>query len=450
VPTLLIVDDEANIVRSLAGALGRDGYQADGATSLAEARERLREAVDIVLLDVRLPDGSGLDLLAEIARTAPDTVVVMMSGHATIDTAVQATRLGAYDFLEKPLALDKLLVLLRNATASRALASETRRLREAWALPIIGGSPAVRTLLQEIQRAGASGARVLIQGEHGTGKELVARALHAASPRHAMPFVAVNCAAIPEELIESELFGHERGAFTGATQARRGRFEEASGSTLFLDEVGDLSPRAQTKLLRVLEAGELTRVGGGRPIRVDTRVIAATNRDLTARVQADPFRADLYFRLAVIPITVPPLRERPEDIPLLVEHFAERLVAETARTMPRARRPRTFAAASLELLRRHPFPGNVRELRNLVERLLIMSPAGTIGPEQVRAVLPPPPGPAPTGERLSDAVQAFEARQIEATLKATGGNMTEAAARLGLERSHLYKKMRKLGVRPPS
>jgi two-component system nitrogen regulation response regulator NtrX len=456
--SLLIVDDEANIVTSLQGALGREGYQVDGAANLAAARTRLREAYDLVLLDVWLPDGSGLGLLAEIAATAPDTVVIMMSGHGTIDLAVQATRLGAWDFLEKPLALERLLVLLRNATTGRALASENRRLREPWMRPILGRSAAIRALLDQILRAGPSAARVLIGGEHGTGKELVARALHAASPRRDRAFVAVNCAAIPEELIESELFGHERGAFTGATQARRGRFEEAHGGTLFLDEVGDLSPRAQTKLLRVLEAGELTRVGGERAIRVDARVTAATNRDLRERVAAGQFRDDLYYRLAVIPITVPPLRERPEDIPLLVEHFAARLAGETGPSPGRPGSQRRFTAAALDRLARHPFPGNVRELRNLVERLLIMTPAGSIDAEHVRAVLPPsePPATAATGPRepdngrLADAVRRFEQQRIEAALAATGGSMTEAAARLGLERSHLYKKMKRLGVSPPS
>jgi two-component system nitrogen regulation response regulator NtrX len=454
-PSLLIVDDEANIVTSLQGALGREGYQVDGAANLAAARERLREAYDLVLLDVWLPDGSGLGLLAEIAATAPDTVVIMMSGHGTIDLAVQATRLGAWDFLEKPLALERLLVLLRNATAGRALASENRRLREPWMRPILGRSAAIRALLEEIQRAGPSAARVLIGGEHGTGKELAARALHAASPRSDRAFVAVNCAAIPEELIESELFGHERGAFTGATQARRGRFEEAHGGTLFLDEVGDLSPRAQTKLLRVLEAGELNRVGGERAIRVDARVIAATNRDLREPAAAGPFRDDLYFRLAVIPITVPPLRERPEDIPILVEHFAARLAGETAPDPPARRSgvPRRFTAGALERLAQHRFPGNVRELRNLVERLLIMTPAGPIEARHVRAVLPQAEAPRPAtadNGRLADDVRRFEQQRIEAALAATGGSMTEAAARLGLERSHLYKKMRRLGIRSPA
>jgi two-component system nitrogen regulation response regulator NtrX len=414
----------------------------DGAASLAEARAGLREAYDIVLLDVWFPEGSGLDLLAEIMADTPETAVIMMSGHATIDVAVSATRLGAFDFLEKPVSLERLLVLLRNASTTRALEAENRRLRRPWTLPIIGRSSALEKLLREIEQAGPSSARVLIQGEHGSGKELVARALHAAGPHREMPFVAVNCSAIPEELIESELFGHERGAFTGATQARRGRFEEAHGGTLFLDEVGDLSPRAQTKLLRVLQEGELSRVGGNRIIKVDVRVIAATNRDLAARARSGEFREDLYFRLAVVPMTVPPLRERPEDIALLVEHFAAQLVRETGGS------PRRFSVPAVELLQRYPFPGNVRELRNLVERLLIMTPGATIRPEQVRAVLPQVESLTGPGARLSDTVREFERRQIEVALEAAGGSMTQAAARLGLERSHLYKKMKKLGWRP--
>jgi len=440
-PSILIVDDEANIRASLKGALGREGYQVEEAASLGAARPLLRESFDFVLLDVWFPNESGIELLAEIRAASPETTVVMMSGHATIDVAVQATRLGAFDFLEKPIALERLLVLLRNALASQALAAENRRLREPWAVPLIGESPAIRDLLEQIARAGPSPARVLIRGEHGTGKELVARALHESSARRGMPFVAVNCAAIPEELFESELFGHERGAFTGATQSRRGRFEEAHGGTLLLDEVADLSARAQTKLLRVLQEDELTRVGGSRGIRVDVRVVAATNRDLAAAVEANAFREDLFFRLAVIPLTVPPLRERREDVALLVEHFLAHLARETGRAR------RSFSPAAMAALARYDFPGNVRELRNLVERLVIMSPGARIEIDQVEAVLPA--GALDEGETaaLSDAVRDFERQQIELALRAEGGHMTRAAARLGLERSHLYKKMRQLGMR---
>jgi two-component system nitrogen regulation response regulator NtrX len=439
-PSLLIVDDEANIRTSLSGALGREGYQVDSAASVAEGRNKLREAYDFVLLDVWFPDGSGLELLEEIANNNPESVVIMMSGHATIDVAVQATKLGAYDFLEKPISLERLLILLRNASTALSLRDENRRLAQSWAAPIIGTSAPIQSLLREIHLAGRSDARVLIQGENGTGKELVARALHASGSRRDRPFVAVNCSAIPEELIESELFGHERGAFTGATQSRRGRFEEAHGGTLFLDEVGDLSPRAQTKLLRVLEEGEFFRVGGNRNIKVDVRVIAATNRDLAERIRSDQFREDLYFRLAVIPLTVPPLRERSDDIPLLLDHFAVRIAAET-----NGKRKR-FTEGAVDLLRRYPFPGNVRELRNLVERLNIMTPGPSVGQDQVLAVLPRAEGAVAQGVRLSDAVREFEKEQIEAALLFEG-TMTKAAARLGLERSHLYKKMKKLGWR---
>jgi two-component system nitrogen regulation response regulator NtrX len=438
--TILIVDDEESIRRSVADVLQDEGYRTASAPDGDAALRAVDGAApDLVLLDVAMPGRDGIEVLERVRRAHPGLPVVMMSGHATIDTAVQATRLGAFDFLEKPVALERLRVVLRNAQAARGLAAENRRLREGWAQPIVGRSAAVRKLLDEIRLAGPSPARVLIQGENGTGKELVARALHAASPRRERPFVPVNCSAIPDELVESELFGHEKGAFTGATQSRRGRFEEADGGTLFLDEVADLSPRAQTKLLRVLEAGELTRVGGSRPIAIDVRVVAATNRDLAAAIASEVFREDLYFRLAVIPITVPPLRDRSEDVPLLVEHFAARLAKEMGR------RSQTFAPEALERLRRYAFPGNVRELRNVVERLIIMNPGVPIDAERVAAVLPRTESAAAEPRRLSEVVRDFERRQIEAALAAEGGSMTRAAARLGLERSHLYKKMKQLG-----
>jgi len=440
--TVLIADDEPNILTSLRDSLGREGYQVDVAPSIAEARARLRDAYDFVLLDVRFRDGEGLDLLDEIRSGAPETVVVMMSGHATIDTAVRATRLGAWDFLEKPIALERLLVLMRNAAAATTLAAENRRLQRAWPHAIVGRSPAIQRLVREIEQAGPSGSRVLIHGEHGTGKELVARALHASSPRREMPFVAVNLSAIPETLLESELFGHERGAFTGATEARRGRFEEANLGTLFLDEIGELSASAQSKLLRVLQENELSRVGGGRTIRVDVRVISATNRDLAEAIRAHQFREDLFFRLNVIPIEVPPLRDRGSDVPLLVEHFAAQIARETSA------RPRAFAPEALERLRRYAFPGNVRELRNLVERLLIMNPDATLTERHVAAVLPRTESGGAEG-RLADAVRLFERERIAAALRLEEGNVTRAAERLGLERSHLYKKMRALGMPPP-
>jgi two-component system nitrogen regulation response regulator NtrX len=448
-PSVLVVDDEANIRSSLEGALGREGYQVETAASAAEARAKLKESFDTLLVDVWLPDGSGLDLLRETMAQNPDAVVIVMSGHATIDAAVEATRLGAYDFLEKPLSLDRLLILLRNSATAATLRAENQRLSRAWAGPIVGRSPAIKKLIAEVERAGSSAARVLVRGENGTGKELVARALHAAGPRRDQPFVAVNCAAIPEELIESELFGHERGAFTGATQSRKGRFEEAHRGTLFLDEVGDLSARAQTKLLRVLQEGELNRVGGNRTILVDVRVIAATNRDLEELARAGRFREDLYFRLNVIPITVPPLRERVEDIPPLVERFITQIATDAGV------KSRPFTAEALDALGRYSYPGNVRELRNIVERLLIMAPGNRIGAESVRTILPmtaaTAAGDGAANGRLADLVRDFERSAIEAALDAEAGNMTRAAARLGLERSHLYKKMKKLGFpTPPS
>jgi two-component system nitrogen regulation response regulator NtrX len=445
VSSILIVDDEANIRSTLKGALAREGYQVDDAPSVAAARTLLKDAYDVVLLDVWFPGENGLELLAEIRRNSPETTVVMMSGHANVDTAVEATKLGAYDFMEKPLSLDRLLVVLRNATSARALESENQRLRATWATPLVGDSAPMRALVEQIALAGPSSARVLLAGENGTGKELVARALHEASPRRAMPFVAVNCSAIPEELFESELFGHEKGAFTGATQSRRGRFEEANGGTLLLDEVADLSARAQTKLLRVLQESEITRVGGSRTIRVDVRVVAATNHVLPEAVASGRFREDLYFRLAVIPMQVPALRERPDDLPALVEHFLAQLARETGRRAP------AFSPAALEALRHHDFPGNVRELRNLVERLVIMNPGTRIGPEQVVSALPRPAdaaaGPATEPAALADAVALFERRHIAAAIAEEHGNMTRAAQRLGLERSHLYKKLRQLGMR---
>jgi two-component system nitrogen regulation response regulator NtrX len=440
--TILVVDDEANIRSSLSSALGREGYQVDQAASLSEARAKLRESYDFVLLDVWFPDGSGLDLLAEIMAGNPETVAIMMSGHATVDAAVKATRLGAFDFLEKPISLERLLILLRNASETVVLKAENRRLAEPWSHSIVGRSRPIQSMLGMIQRAGESHVSVLIQGENGTGKELVARALHAAGPRRGQPFVAVNCSAIPEELIESELFGHERGAFTGATQSRRGVFEEATHGTLFLDEIGDMSARAQTKLLRALQEHEITRVGGNRAIKVDVRVISATNQDLAERIRSERFREDLYFRIAVVPITVPPLRERVEDIPLLVEHFAAQMAKETGG------KPRTFTTPAVELLQHYSFPGNVRELRNLVERLWIMTRGAVIGAEQVQAVLPRPDGAAASGVRLSEAVREFERKEIELALLGAGGSMTRAASMLGLERSHLYKKMKKLGWKP--
>ncbi len=447
---ILIVDDEESILNQLRWGLAGE-YEVITAINADEARRALRdEKPSIVTLDVTLGPPSagpeGLDLLDEIVEKHPLTKVIMVTGNDSRENAVTAIRRGAVDWYAKPIELEELRVILKRAVHIRQieLAQGGGPVPRRRYHRLVGESEAMRKVFALIQRVASTDVNVLILGENGTGKELVARALHASSPRHAMPFVAVNCSAIPGELFESELFGHEKGAFTGATQARRGHFEEAHGGTLLLDEVADLPTRAQTKLLRVLQEQELTRVGGSRSIRVDVRVIAATNRDLQALVAAGEFREDLYFRLAVIPMRVPALRARAGDIPELVEHFLALHAHDSGR------RAQVFSTPALEALARYPFPGNVRELRNIVERLVIMNPGARIGPEHVAAVLPSA-GTADPGTSgpalLSEAVRDFERRHIEGALAAEGGNMTRAAARLGLERSHLYKKMNQLGMR---
>jgi two-component system nitrogen regulation response regulator NtrX len=466
--TVLIVDDEPRILETLAALLEREGWHTrtarDGAA--ADAQLEQDDEIGVALLDVALPGESGLAILERWRNSRPDLSVVLMSGHGTIEMAVQATRLGAYDFLEKPLSADKVLVTLRNAERARRLTRENATLREVAGLSraIVGRSAVVKTLIETLRRVGPTTATALIQGESGTGKELVARGLHDLSPRRDEAFVAVNCAAIPEELVESELFGHEKGAFTGAVQARRGRFEDAHRGTLFLDEVGDMSPRTQARLLRALQEGEIVRVGGNAPTKVDVRVVAATNHDLAHAVSDGSFREDLFYRLNVVPLFVPPLRERAEDVGVLAEHF----LALLARTM--GRKPKKLDREALEALARHAWPGNIRELRNLVERLVILTPGETIGAADVAAHLggaapmrptlspapaaaPPAPAepiddeddepqePAPAGS-LRDQLDRAERVAIEAALR-EAGTVARAAELLGLERSHLYKKLRK-------
>jgi two-component system nitrogen regulation response regulator NtrX len=471
--TVLVVDDEPRILESVSSILEREGWSVltarDG--TAADAQLARNGGAALVLLDVALPGESGLALLERWKTEHPELVVVLMSGHGTIEMAVKATRLGAYDFLEKPLSADRLLLTLRNAARARTLATENASLREVAGLgrAIIGRSQAVRALLDTVGRVGPTPATALIQGESGTGKELVARALHDLSPRREEAFVAVNCAAIPEELVESELFGHEKGAFTGAVQARRGRFEEAHRGTLFLDEVGDMSPRTQARLLRALQEGEISRVGANATIKVDVRVLAATNRSLEKAIAEGAFREDLFYRLNVVPLVVPPLRERSEDTGLLAEHFLKLV----ARQM--GRRPKSLDREALEALARHEWPGNVRELKNLIERLVILSPGETIhaadvalhlgGVTAARPVAKPSAaaarpeseadpheddaaddaaafdGPAPVGS-LRDQLDRAERAAIEAALR-EAGTVARAAERLGLERSHLYKKLRK-------
>jgi DNA-binding NtrC family response regulator len=445
-PRILIVDDDPGTLASLSRAFALEGYTALTASSAARALERLdAEPVDAILSDVVMPETSGLELLARLKERAPAVPVILMSGQATVETAVKATRLGALDFVEKPVGLDRLLLTLRNALRQGRLERENRELRLYWEeeSALVGDSPPLAALRALVERAAPADVPVLVLGENGTGKELVARAIHDLSPRRSEPFLKMNCAAVPAELVESELFGHEKGAFSGALAQRRGRFEQADGGTLFLDEVGDMPPAMQAKLLRVLQDGELTRVGGSDEIRVDVRVISATNQDLDALLAQGRFREDLLYRLNTLTLRVPALREHASDVPALVLHFAG------AACRRNHWRPRHFAEPALELLRQQPWRGNIRELKNVVERALILSEADPIGAGEVRAALPaavPRPGGLPAEGRLADLVDAYERDVIRERLKAMGGHVTNAARSLGLERSHLYKKCRQLGL----
>jgi two-component system nitrogen regulation response regulator NtrX len=434
---ILIVDDEENIGLSLRLILEREGYAARLANSVAAFR-RIAEPADAYLVDVRLPDGSGIEILKHIRQADADAQVIMISGQATIADAVEATRGGAFDFLEKPLSRDKVLLALKNAVAQRTLREENTRLREQVDSPaVIGESETWRRTVEEATLAARSDARVLLLGESGTGKELLAAHIHRASPFAGGPFVKVNCAAIPTELLESELFGHEKGAFTGAGMARRGKFELADGGTIFLDEVGDLPLAAQAKLLRVLQEGEFHRVGGEQPVRVSVRVVSATNRDLAQLAAQQKFREDLYYRLNVMPVRVPPLRERRSDIGLLAEGFLEDFCRRNNF------RPKRFDEDVLDILAKWHWPGNVRELRNVVERMAILTPGETIGagvaPLELRS-----PEAAPS--TLQQARESAERDHIQRALEAAGWNVSAAARALGMERTNLHKRMRALGL----
>jgi two-component system nitrogen regulation response regulator NtrX len=421
-------------------------------TAVGTGAEALRlfaeETPDLVVLDIWMPQRDGLETLAELKRLHADATIVMISGHATIETAVKATRLGAYDFIEKPLSLEKTLVTVARALEHGRLERENANLRARLdrQTAIIGVSEPVRVLRDQIAKAAPTSGRVLIQGENGSGKELVARAIHALSARRDGPFVEVNCAAIPEELIESELFGHERGAFTGALARRRGKFEAADGGTLFLDEIGDMSLKTQAKVLRALEEQAFERVGGRDTVKVDVRVIAASNRDLPALIAQGQFREDLFYRLNVIPIEVPPLRARQDDIPTLVDHFIAVFCTENGKRL------KTVSGEALAWFLAYDWPGNVRELRNMVERLVIMTPADVIGPEDLPAPLRPKEtatGAEARERSLKEARDAFERAYIVAELRTHDWNMTRTAERLGIERSHLYRKIKTYGITPP-
>jgi two-component system nitrogen regulation response regulator NtrX len=450
---ILVVDDEAGVRASLAGILLDEGYAVHavetGEAALAALAAR---RFDLVLLDVWLPGKDGLEVLSRVREADAELPVVVISGHGTIETAVKAVRLGAQDFVEKPLSLEKTLLAVRNALRRGRLESEVRALKQRLdeRYVMVGESPALRRLRAEIEQAAPSNGRALIFGENGTGKELVARAIHAGSLRASGSFVEVNCAAIPEELIESELFGHVKGAFTGALAARKGKFELADGGTLFLDEIGDMSLKTQAKVLRALQEQRIEPVGGAGSVEVDVRVIAATNKNLEEEIQRGRFRDDLYFRLNVIPFHVPPLRDRREDIPLLARHFIHLLSAE------HGRRPRALAPEALAALSQLPWPGNVRELRNIIERLVIMTPGDTIERRHLPASLLetlPEEGPstadgAGDGGTLLEAREAFERRYILEKYRECGGNMSRTAEALGVERSNLYRKMKAHGLLP--
>jgi DNA-binding NtrC family response regulator len=445
--TILVIDDEPNILTTVRRNLELEGYHVEVAGNAQLGLSKVAESdIDLILLDVMMPGEGGLEVLPKLRVASPETVIVMMSGNATIETAVQATKGGAHDFVEKPLSGDKLLLTVQNALSFARLRHEADRLRKrAQAdFAMIGRGAAMRAIFDKVAKTAPTTGRVLITGENGTGKELVARAVHEHSRRADGAFVKLNCAAIPSELIESELFGHEKGAFTGATQQRRGKFELADGGTLFLDEVGDMNPSAQAKVLRVLQENELERVGGGETIKVDVRVVAATNKDLSAEIAAGRFREDLYYRLAVVPIELPPLRARREDIPSLVEHFVAQACADNGR------RTKKLAPSAMTLMMQHEWPGNVRELKNVVERLAILTgDAEVITEADVGDALPrvkAVKAEFSRGTPFKDLVAAAEREIIMAALDANGHHVSNTARELQLERSHLYKKMRALGI----
>jgi DNA-binding NtrC family response regulator len=446
---ILIVDDEANTLASLARAFRLAGHEAVVCDNAERALELARtQPFDLILSDVVMPRRDGLSLLEDLKAAGVAAPVVMMSGQAHIEMAVRATRLGALDFLEKPLSTEKLLVTVENALKLTRLETENRDLKaRVGKHTLVFSGEKMRRVMAQIERVAASETRVCIYGETGTGKELVARTLHEKSSRAAGPFVTLNCAAVPSELIESELFGHEKGSFTGAAQRHTGKFEQAHRGTLFLDEIGDMPLAMQAKLLRVLEEGEVERIGAGKPTAVDVRVVVATHRNLEQLVESGGFRRDLYHRVVVFPLELPPLRQRREDLPALVEHFVRQVSTQNGW------KPAAFTAAALEALQEYAWPGNIRELRNVVERLLLLA-GGEVGAEDVRLALPVTHQGAATvsgaeGDAsgpLAQRVLAFERAQVLAELERHGRQITQTAKALGLERSHLYKKCQQLGI----
>jgi len=446
---ILIVDDEESIGDALKQVFEYEGHKVRVARNGPDALAMVEESPpDVSFLDVKMPGVDGLEVLERIRSEDPHALVIMISGHGTIDTAVEATRKGAYDFLEKPLDTDRLLVTLRNALEVKGLSASVERLlsQVESRYEIVGSSFQIRQVLERTERVGSTDARVLITGENGTGKELVARAIHRLSSRSDAPFVEANCAAIPSELIESELFGHIKGSFTGAVADRAGKFEQAHGGTLFLDEVGDMSPATQAKVLRALEQGVITRVGSSKAIQVDVRVVAATNKDLEAEIREGRFREDLFYRLNVVPIEVPPLRERREDIPMLVRHFVD-LLEKTDRVTPRE-----ISSAAVERLQALDWHGNVRELRNTVERLLILSSGNVIGAEDVDLLVSGREGGGGLGaellqaENFSEFKEQAERAYLLQRLREHDWNVSETARSVDMPRSNLYKKIERYGL----
>jgi two-component system, NtrC family, nitrogen regulation response regulator NtrX len=450
---ILVIDDEAAIRDSLRMILEYEGYEFLGAATGQDGLVMVdRENPDLVFLDIKMPGMDGLEVLQRIKAANETVPVVMISGHATVTTAVDATKLGALDFIEKPLASERVLVTIRNAMDRSRLADENRSLKRVVEVrhQIVGESPHLKKVMDAIRRAAPTNATVLITGESGVGKELVARAIHRNSLRSRERFVQVNCAAIPDDLIESELFGHEKGSFTGATEKQIGKFEQADKGTIFLDEVGDMSLKTQAKVLRVLQEGEVERLGSARTIKVDVRVIAATNKNLEEEIEKGTFREDLYFRLAVIPIYVPPLRERKDDIPLLVRHFADLFARDNNF------RPKRVTPAAMDVLQRHRWKGNIRELRNTVERLIIMTPADSIDlpdlPESIR-VDGPSRGPDNETVRagtLREHKEVSERAFLVQKLRETGWNISKTAELIDTPRSNLYKKLEQYNIKQES
>jgi len=449
-PTILVVDDEESILLSLGGLLSDEGFEIITASNGYEALKAIdADEPDLVLLDIWMPGIDGIETLKEIKKNYPHIQVVMITGHGTIETAVSATKFGAFDFIEKPISFDKVIVAINNALNFRRLAEENKYLRTKTIEKhsIDGNSPPIVSLREQIAVAAPTDASILITGENGTGKELVANTIHQLSNRSEQPLVEVNCAAIPDEMIESELFGHEKGSFAGATTKSRGKFEMASDGTIFMDEIGDMSLKTQAKILRILEEQKFQRVGGTRTLSVDLRVIAASNKALDDEIEKGNFREDLYFRLNVIPIEVPPLRSRLEDLEVLVNTFLEKYATQYQSP------PKNISKDGLALLARYPWPGNIRELKNLVERLVIMVPNDTIDAEDIPAPYNPASGTTTeildskyfSIQKLKNAKKAFEEEFIRRKLEENNNNVTKTAENIGVERTHLHKKLKNMG-----